>query len=128
MHVSTKYIMMASRRKRAVSDNVKDIINSVSQADEVLTQLREKCAIAEELISNAEQEAITIVTEAAQRTKTMINIVKASNDEKQQQIEAMKKERDEWEEEKKRIGNTHSFEPMVKWSVNDIHSGSVRVR
>ena len=109
-------------------DNVDEIIFSVSEADEVLAKLREKCSIAEEIISNAEQEAITIVTEAAKRTEAMTNEaeerVKAANkeivdlmNEKQKQIEVMKKEREDWGEEKKRIASTHAFGPMVKLDI-----------
>ena len=72
---------MASKKKSCVLDDVDELIRSTpNHIDEVLLKLRETC---QEHISNAEQEAITIVTEAAQRT------------------ERMKKEIANWEEEKK---------------------------
>ena len=97
---------MASKRKRFVLDDGDDDLLSSGRAqlDEFLLNIHER---AKELISNAEQEAITIVTEAVQRMEAM----------KAEHIEAMKKELANWEEEKKRIASTHNFEPMVTLNV-----------
>ena len=120
---------MASKRKSSVLNNVDEVIGSVPiQIDEVLTKLREKFSIVDEIISNAEQEAITIVTEAAQRMKTMTTKaekrVEAMNkeladlrNEKQRLTEAINKVLEDLEEEKKRIANTHAFGPMLKIDV-----------
>ena len=105
-------------------DDVKEVIKSVPtqfdeflrnllsncKFDEVLTQLREKCSVVDELISTAEQEANLIVTEAARRTKAM-------TEEAEKRVEAMKIELANLEEEKNRIAKTHAFEPMVTLNI-----------
>ena len=150
-----------TKMKRSVMDDVNEVIRSVPtqfdellsnilsscQFDEALSKLCEKCSIVDDLISNAEQEAITIVTEAAQRTESMkaefekeaekrVEALKKEladlAEEKKQRTETIKielaimevdKERrieamcTELEEERKRITSTRTFEPMVTLNV-----------
>ena len=110
-------------------DELLSNILSSCHFDEALSKLCEKCSIVDDLISNAEQEAITIVTEAAQRTEAMkaefamlaemrVEIMKIElanlRKEKQQQMEAMNKELADLEEEKKRRTEAMKIE-FAKW-------------
>ena len=117
---------MASKRKTSTSEALKSVPTKI---DECLSKIRENY---QEIISNAEQEAITIKNEAVQRTEEMkAELAK----EKQKRVEAMKKELAELEEEKKRrteaieveladleeekkrIASAHTFEPTVTLNV-----------
>ena len=119
---------MPSQRNSSVMDDVDDDL--ITKVDEIMSKIsssfyrrvRKNC---QELINNAEQEAITIVTEAAQRTEEMITeaekrvkVMKRElsdlEEEKKRRTEAML---NELEEEKKRIANTHIFGHMVKLDV-----------
>ena len=125
---------MASKRNCSELNDGDEMKRSVptqvaTQIDDFLFKIRENC---QELIANAEQEAITIVTAAAQRTEAMKKELAdleeekkrrmeamgtEVEEEKKRRVEAMKVELADLEEEKKRIANSHSFGPMVKLDV-----------
>ena len=78
-------------------DDVDKVTRSAqTQIYEVLTTPREKCSEVDEIISNAKQEAIIIVTEVAQHAeatrKEAEKLLENLNKEKQQQMEALNKE------------------------------------
>ena len=102
---------MASKRKSSVLDGIiNEVLKSVPvQVDEFLSKIGEH---GQEIISNAEQEAITIVNEAAQRVEAKNKELEELEEEKKRRTEAMKRELLDWENEKKRIASTHTFEPM----------------
>ena len=75
---------------------VEDVHSRCAMMDEITTQLRDRC---EGFITSATDKAKTIVEEAEKRT------------------EAMRDELAQWEEEKKRIATTHTFDPMIKINV-----------
>ena len=112
-HTSTE---MATKRNCSELNDGDEVKRSVptqvtTQIDDLTSKIRENC---QELIANAEQEAITIVTAAAQCTEAMKKELADLEEKKKLRMEAINKELDE---EKKRIANTHAFGPMVKLDV-----------
>ena len=85
-------------------DDLDDMIESIpTQMEEMLSEVQDRCKAH---VAAAKEEAVNLKAEAE-------NIVQSAHKE----VEAMKVELENWEEEKKRIASTHNVEATIKLDI-----------